>query len=319
MCDVLYLLTSCKIPMADKIRITVFTPVFNRAYCVRNVYNSLLKQTFHDFEWLVINDGSTDDTDKVINECIAENKITIRYFSKQNGGQHRALNDAIRYAKGQLLMIVDSDDDLNGDALYWIDYYEKTVTSKDHFAGVSGLRCHRDGRVIGLPWPDNSKEYIDITNIQRYKNNTLLGDKAEAYYVDVLKKFSPIPEFENENDVEKGVLWNRIAFAGLKIRWFNKAIYNCEYLEDGMSKNITTHYLKNFNGYSFYIKEFLKYDIGIWRKIKTIIVYCEIARAKKCTIKNISQRLNLSYGLIFICYIISYISPLRFRFRAKNL
>ena len=288
--------------MEYKVKITVFTPVYNRGYCIKNVYDSLVKQSFRDFEWLVINDGSTDNTDEVIKECIDENKINIRYFIKNNGGQHRALNDAIQTALGELLMIVDSDDDLTEDALEWIVFYEKNISIKKGFAGVSGLRCHRDGRIIGLQWPDKSKKYIDLTNIERYKKKMLLGDKAEAYY-----------------DVEKGVLWNRIAKAGFKIRWFNRAIYNCEYLNDGMSKNIYSHYFRNFNGYSFYIMEFLQCDIGFLRKIKTAIVYCELARKKRCKIREISSRLKFSFGFSAFVYIMSFISPFRFVLRRKRL
>lgn len=304
--------------MKYKVKITVFTPVYNRGYCIKNVYDSLVRQSFKDFEWLVINDGSADNTDEVIKACIDENRIKIRYFVKSNGGQHRALNDAIQKAEGQLLMIVDSDDDLTDDALEWVAFYEKFVSIQNGFAGVSGLRCHRDGRVIGSQWPDKSRDYIDLTNTERYKKKMLLGDKAEAYYTDVLKLFYPIPEFENENDVEKGVLWNRIAKAGFNVRWFNKAIYNCEYLDDGMSKNIYAHYFKNFNGYSFYIKEFLECDIGMSRKIKTAIVYCELARKKQCKIKEISRRLKISLYFATFTYIMSFFSPLRFVLRGRK-
>lgn len=295
--------------------ITVFTPTYNRAYCIRNVYESLIKQTYRDFEWLVINDGSIDNTDEVINNCINENKINIRYYKQENGGQHRALNKAIELAKGYMLMIVDSDDDLTNDALEYIVKYESTILNKEDYAGVSGLRCYRDGKKIGTPWPDEKQEYIDATGIERYKKKIMLGDKAEAYYLDVLKKYYPIPSFEGENDVEKGVLWNRIGAAGLKIRWFNKAIYNCEYLSDGMSKNIINNYIKNINGYLLYINEFIHYDIGFIRKIKTIIVTCEIARRKKINIMKLSKKININPILLFPLYICSYISIFRYPIR----
>ncbi len=301
--------------MGNKIKITVFTPVYNRGYCVGNVYESLLRQTFKNFEWLVIDDGSIDNTQEVIRNCISENKIRIRYIYQKNGGQHRALNRAIQLAEGQLLMIVDSDDDLREDALQWIDHYEQSLHGKKGFAGVSGLRCNRDGAIIGTAWPDKRISYMDITNIERYKKNILLGDKAEAYYLNVLQRFYPIPEFEGENDVEKGVLWNRIANAGLKIRWFCQAIYNCEYLEDGMSTNIFANYYKNFNGYSLYIREFLKYDIGLLRKIKTAIVYCETARKRKYSVVQIKKYLDIPIYFAFAAYLFSFFSPLRFRFK----
>lgn len=299
--------------------ITVFTPVYNRGYCVRNVYDSLVNQTFSNFEWLVINDGSTDDTAEVIQECIKENRIKIMYFEQCNGGQHRALNRAIENANGKLFMIVDSDDDLKPEALEKIVYYENTIKEKKQFAGVSGLRCSREGNLIGSFVPLHTCEYIDATNIERYKKDILQGDKAEAYYLKVLKEFYPIPEFEGENDVEKGVLWNRIAESGLKIRWFNLAIYNCEYLADGMSKNILQNYRKNFKGYSLYIKEFIHYDIGQLRKIKTIIVYCENARQKSISCKEIAENIGISLIHARLAYIISYFSPLRYKLRGMHV
>ncbi len=301
------------------VKITVFTPVYNRGYCIRNVYESLIKQKFQNFEWLVINDGSKDDTDKVIRECIAEEKIKINYYVKENGGQHRALNDAIERANGLLLMIVDSDDDLTENALELIDYYEKTIADCERYAGVAGLRGYRNGQIIGQSWPSCNNDFIDLKNTDRYKKNMLLGDKAEAYYLKVLKKYYPIPEFKNENDVEKGVLWNRISNAGFTIRWFNKIIYNCEYLSDGMSKNIDNNYLRNFKGYTFYIKEFVKCDIGKWRRIKTLIVYCELARKKKLNAIKCAKLLEENIFLMFILYIISFATPLRKKIRRQEM
>lgn len=296
--------------MENRPFITVFTPVYNRGYCVRNVYESLLSQSFENFEWLVINDGSTDNTEEVIQNCIKENKLVIHYIVQTNGGQHRALNRAIEQANGTLLMIVDSDDVLTNDALEMIRYYEQSLHDRSLYAGVSGLRCYKDGKIIGSKWPVKN-DFVDINGLQRFKYNMLLGDKAEAYYTDVLRRFYPIPCFQNENDVEKGVLWNRIAYAGYKIRWFNKPIYICEYLKDGMSRNIIKNYIKNFYGYAFYIKEFIHYDIGFIRKIKTIIVTCEISHKRKIPVKELSSLISYSYRKLLLLNILSYLSPMR--------
>lgn len=139
----------------------------------------------------------------------------------------------------------------------------------------------------------------------------MLGDKAEAYYTSVLKKYYPLPVFEGENDVEKGVLWNRIAGAGLKIRWFNEKIYFCEYLDDGMSKNIRANYIKNFNGYSLWVREILSYkEIPFLDRLKHAVVYFGIFREKKIPMKELKIKLNVSkiyLLLVVICYIVSLI------------
>lgn len=295
--------------------ITVFTPVYNRGYCVRNVYESLLRQTFTDFEWLVINDGSTDDTASVIRGCMDENRIRIRYVEKPNGGKHLAINTAIEMSAAPLLMIVDSDDSLTDDALEWIGYYESTIHGQSRFCGVSGLRFYHNGAVIGSPWPDSSKPYLDMVNTNRYKKRMLLGDKAEAYYTEVLRQFAPMPAFPGETFLGEGWLWNRIARAGYAIRWFNRPIYRCEYLNDGLTRHITENYLKNFMGYTAYVKEFIRCDIGLANKIKTTIVYCELARRKGYSPLRTAKALQLAPPLVLPAYLLSYLTPVRFALR----
>jgi glycosyltransferase involved in cell wall biosynthesis len=101
--------------------ITIFTPTYNRAYSLRRLYDSLCKQTSNDFEWLVVDDGSTDDTENLINSFIADGKVDIRYFKQANGGKHRAINFGVREARGELFFIVDSDDQVTPDAVEWIE------------------------------------------------------------------------------------------------------------------------------------------------------------------------------------------------------
>lgn len=275
--------------------ITVFTPTYNRAYIIKNVYDSLLKQTYKNFEWLVIDDGSIDNTEELINSFIMEKKIKIRYFKKNNGGQHSALNMAIEKAQGELFMIVDSDDFLKPEALERIIFWEQTIVDKEEFAGVSGLKIQPNGQIIGR-WRLKS-QYIDATNFEREKY-FLIGDKAEAYYLNVLKKFYPIPEFEGENDVEKGVLWNRIAYANLKIRWFNEGIYVCEYLEDGMTKNIQENHLKNFKGYTCWKKELIDMQKSTRRIIAQTAPFTEIAKKKGLSVSEMAEVLNRSKIII---------------------
>lgn len=282
--------------------ITVFTPTYNRAYIIRDVYISLVKQTYRNFEWLVIDDGSSDNTEDIIKEFIQENKIEIRYFKKENGGQHTALNKAIELAKGRLFMIVDSDDFLTDNALERIIYWEKTIQGKHGYAGISGLKVYRNGKVIGNSWSSKAN-YIDATNFERKKFN-LLGDKAEVYYLDVLKEFYPIPVYQGENDVEKAVLWNRIANAGLQIRWFNEGIYVCEYLEDGMTRNIQNNHLKNFQGYTCWKKELIDMQPSYFRVVAETSAYVEMAKKKGLSVKEMTVALGRARGTILLakCY-----------------
>lgn len=280
------------------IKITVYTPTYNRANLLQNLYKSLLQQTYRNFEWLIIDDGSTDNTKQVVNGFISQGIIDIRYFYKQNGGQHTALNMGIEKAEGTLLMDVDSDDYLTDNALERIVYWESTIVGRRGYAGVSGLRMYFSGEQIGTKW-SGSKEYIDATNLER-KDIGLEGDKAEAYYVEVLKKYYPIPVFEGENDVEKGVLWDRIAYAGYKMRWFNEKIYCCEYLESGMTSNIKSNYIKNFQGFTYWKKQLIKMQPTYKRKLGEGAFFVEISSKKGLSIGEMATLVDVSIFFIFL-------------------
>lgn len=280
------------------IEITVFTPTYNRAYIIKNVYDSLLKQNYNNFEWLVIDDGSSDNTEELISSFMKENKIDIVYIKKENGGQHTALNLAIEKARGRLIMIVDSDDYLTDNALKRVAYWESTIHGKDDFAGVAGLKVNEAGEVIGDKWTIDNR-FVDATNFQRKKCN-LRGDKAEAYYTSVLKKYGPIPIFEGENDVEKAVLWNRIANDELKIRWFDEGIYICEYLKDGMSMNIEKNHLKNFQGFTCWKKELIDMQKSYIRVVAETSAYIGIAQKKGLSNREMAKALSRSV-ITIIC------------------
>jgi glycosyltransferase involved in cell wall biosynthesis len=114
------------------------------------LYDSLCVQTFTDFEWLIVDDGSVDNTEEIVNGFIAENKIDIRYIKQQNGGKHRAINHGVREAKGELFFIVDSDDSIPRDSLETlISKYYLQIKDDKLFGGVCGFMAHHDGTVIG--------------------------------------------------------------------------------------------------------------------------------------------------------------------------
>lgn len=270
--------------------LTVFTPTYNRAYIIKNVYDSLVLQTEKNFEWLVIDDGSSDNTEELIKSLIEEKKIHIRYEKKENGGQHTALNRAIEEARGKMLMIVDSDDYLKPNAVERVLYWENTINDKGKYAGVSGLRIHQDGTVIGQKW-NSPNPYIDATNFEREKYG-LLGDKSEAYYTDILKKYYPIPVFKGENDVEKAVMWNRIAHGGYKVRWFNEGIYVCEYLDDGMSHNIVDVHLKNFKGFTCWKKELIDMQSNYINVVRETSSFVGMAAKKGLSTKEMANAIG---------------------------
>lgn len=233
--------------------ITIFTPVYNRANIIGNLFQSLLNQTCYDFEWLIIDDGSKDSIADAVQYWIKDNNIPfkIRFYQQKNGGKHRAINRGVQYAKGDAFFIVDSDDILIENAVELICGWWKDVEAVDSLAGIAGLRANLKGEPIG--GKPLFKKYIDANNIERKKYG-LWGDKAEVYKTSVLKR-NPFPEFEGENFLTEAVVWDKIAHDGFKIRWYNKVIYLCEYLEGGLTRRGWELCGENPRGWGYYIKQ----------------------------------------------------------------
>ena len=228
----------------DNIFITIFTPTYNRGYTIEKLYKSLLKQREQNFEWLIIDDGSTDNTKQIVEELIKKNEVNLRYIYKNNSGKYRAINDAIKIANGELFMIVDSDDYLEENAIDTIKKYYNEISDNNDFIGVVGLKGNKNGDVYTAYLNEkNCKnkyynlKYLDADFIDyRYKYK-ISGDRAEVCKTKELKKFK-FPEISNEKFMGEGYLWNMIAEANYKFRYFNEVIYVAEYLEDGLSYNI---------------------------------------------------------------------------------
>lgn len=231
--------------------ITVFTPTYNRAYRLETLYKSLCAQTCKDFEWIVINDGSTDNTAELFAKWTEnDNGFPIIYKEVENGGKHRAINKAVGMAHSDAFFIVDSDDYLLPFAIEKIGSWFKTVENNDAFAGISGLRGYTIDDPIG-GWPTFEGDYVDCTHLQRHLYQ-LLDDKAEVYKTSILKKY-PFPEFEGEKFVTEAVVWEHIARDGYKLRWYNQIIYICEYLADGLTASANKKFMENPKGHLAYL------------------------------------------------------------------
>ena len=240
----------------EEIRITVFTPTYNRGYIIENLYRSLQRQTYRKFEWLVVDDGSVDDTESKFAMFMAEeNDFSIRYIKTENGGKHRAINRGVKEAKGALFFIVDSDDYIVDDALEWIDKIEASLPVDEHsFGGVCGLRGYSEEHLIGTTF---GGDILDITSLERDKYR-ITGDKSEVFYTDILRRY-PFPEFEGERFVTECVVWDRIAADGYKMRFYNHITIICKYLEDGLTRSGASLFLKNPKGYGLYLYQEVKF------------------------------------------------------------
>lgn len=232
------------------IKLTICTPTYNRAYILPNLYNSLTNQSCTLFEWLIIDDGSTDNTDEIISSWISnENKFSIRYYKKENGGKCSAINYGLDLAKGELFLVIDSDDIITFDAVEKVIALEKTIINKNEFCGVSfnlGLSAENT--------PNNlfSEDYKDATLLERYSEFD--GERAFAFYTNIHKKYK-YPVFTNERFMTEAVVWNRIAKDGYKMRFSNDIICIYEYRDDGLTKAGNSIFINNPHGYGLWLKE----------------------------------------------------------------
>lgn len=253
--------------------ITVFTPTFNRGKLLLNLYNSLKLQTYQDFEWVILDDGSTDETEYIVNGFKKESLILINYIKQNNGGKHRAINRGVEEAKGDFFFIVDSDDILPIDSLSTIAAYCEQIKGRSEIAGVVGLRSNKDGQIIGT----NMKfEIIECTTLEyRYKYN-IIGDRAEVFKTEILKQY-PFPEFENEFFLSESIVWDKIA-TKYKLLFFNKIVYEGEYLEGGLSSQSVKLRSMNPIGATTLYTELSQYNVPLKIKLKATINYWRFAR-----------------------------------------
>ena len=182
--------------MEERIRVTVFTPTYNRDEYISDLYASLLAQSEKAFEWIIVDQGN-DRTGKLAEEFMEKAPFPVIYHKLAGErGISRALNKMLTMARGELVIKVDDDDRLTPDAIESVLEMAATLPDKTHYAGVSGLKQYPDGSVIGGEWA-LSCDYVDCTNLERNRYG-LEGDKAEAYFLEVLKEYGPMPTVPGE-------------------------------------------------------------------------------------------------------------------------
>jgi glycosyltransferase involved in cell wall biosynthesis len=247
------------------VNITVFTPTYNRICLLERLYKSLIAQTTKNFEWIIVDDGSSDTTEQEVNQWINERKILIKYLKQPNGGKHRAINKGIILAKGTLFFIVDSDDFLLPESLSIILHKYNFAKNKYKVSGVVGRRQYDNGKIVGN---ENFTELVSNSLDIRYKHS-VIGDLVEIYELEKIKEFL-FPEFDNETFCPEALIWNRLAEKN-NLFFFNQGVYVTEYLEGGLTANITKIRMQSPNGSMLHYAELEQYTIPRIQKIKANI------------------------------------------------
>lgn len=249
--------------------LTVFTPAYNRAHTLPRTYNSLLRQDCKDFVWLIIDDGSSDNTSDLV-KCWQEqdNGFEIRYIYQPNGGMHTAHNTAYENISTELNICIDSDDCLAEGAV-------KKILTKWHevrergYAGLIGLDADLDGNLIGKGFPDGMAE----TTLSGYYAAGGRGDKKLVYRTDVIKQYPPYPVFEGEKYVALAYKY-RLIDQDYKLAVLDEVLCNVEYQPDGSSGTMWKQYLKNPKGFAFWRKVCMQHPVSVKRMVVDCIHYC---------------------------------------------
>lgn len=220
--------------------LTIITPTYNRAVLLERLYGSLKEQSFTDFEWIIVDDGSTDNTKQVVEEFVANNTFCVRYLYKRNGGKHTALNVGIKNALGKYIFIADSDDLLLPNCLSTL--YEKAALTElnPDLGGMAGINCTIEGKRIGSGLPQATIECSPIDIRYKYR---VTGDLSEVFKTSVLQEF-PFPEIPGEKFCPEVLVWNRIG-QKYKLLYFNQEIYVRDYQQGGLTEKITKIRMKS--------------------------------------------------------------------------
>ena len=247
--------------------ITIFTPTYNRAHLLPRHYDSLKRQTSSDFEWLIVDDGSVDNTEELVKAWIEDNVINIRYICQKNGGKHRAFNTGVKNAAGELFFCIDSDDYAPSNCVELIiDCWSNVKNNK--VAGILALKADDKGNLLSDTLPENIAQTTTFDLVKKYNCN---GEKSIVYKTSILKEY-PYPEIDGENFVTECVVYDKIDMDYVMVL-LNKVLTISEYQPDGLTANIFSIMLKTPTGYKIYYKQRIDMAYTLSDRIGYIIRY----------------------------------------------
>lgn len=270
-------------------QLTIFTPTFNRAYTLPILYDSLISQTEKSFIWLIVDDGSADNTEEIVKHWITENKLEIKYVKQQNMGMVAAHNTAHLNIFTELNVCIDSDDFMPLDGVNSVLDYWNSLENKENLMGIVGLDTYKSGEVIGDSFPANVERCTFSEIIHKYK---IKGDKKYVLRTDLIKSVLPYPYIEGEKFPAPSYLY-LILESKFKFALLNKPLCIVEYLPDGNSMNKVKQYLKSPNAFALYRIARMKYSYDFKDKVKNCLHYIssKILGDRKNMIKDSPEKL----------------------------
>ena len=282
-------------------KISVLTPTYNRATLLKKLYNSLIENSKYnvDIEWLIMDDGSKDNTKKIVEDFIKEKKIEIKYYYQENQGKMVALNKLVGQASGELIIDCDSDDYFTEDAFDIISKAFLENKNTENVYGICFLKYNQNGENMGNSFRKNKTTMFDL-----YFKEGETGEKSIVFYSNIRKKYCHKLE-KNEKFITEARLYHELDLKYCII-CVNKPIMICEYQNEGYSKNILKNFKESPFGYFEYFKEIfmhsmkgVKFNKRLYA-IKHYILFLYLTKNKK-GLKNVKGIYNK------ILYIVLYI------------
>ena len=278
--------------------ITIFTATYNRAHLLPKLYDSIKCQNLDGLEWLIIDDGSTDDTKQIVQKFVDEKLLNISYYKKENGGKHTAINFGVQKAAGELMVFVDSDDLLMKDALSVFRKEYEEIRSAENICGIAGLCAESSGSIIGTEF---LKDHWQVSFADLYLKYKITGDKIVAFKTKILKQY-PFPEPIEIRFVFEAVVWHEMA-KKYDVIAVNKVLQIVDYQTSGVSDSSYKKWYLKALAFSFFklignnTYPFLKYPrTFFWN-------YINLGINSKLAGENYFIKLNLKEKLIYlICY-----------------
>ncbi len=284
-------------------RVTILTATFNREQLLKRLYKSILNQSFKNIEWLIIDDGSTDETEKLILEFIQEELLEIRYFKQTNQGKHVALNYGFDQNKNRLLIIIDSDDEFTPNGLETLVNCWQEQVDKQKIAAIIGNDIDRDGKIIGKSANNKILKCTYKEFVQKYRIN---GDKAFLWNFEILKRYR-FPVFYEEKFISEISLWEK--FSSYLIVYVNFNVFKVEYLPTGLSTNSLRLRVNNIKGTLYCYSNSLRNSDTFFFRNKNLInlIRFSIHNNESFTdiVKNNPFKLSsvILYGLSYFLYL----------------
>lgn len=281
--------------------LTVFTPAYNRAHTLPRTYESLLAQSCKDFVWLIVDDGSKDNTGELVRAWRErDNGFEIRYIYKENGGMHTAHNTAYEHIDTELNTCIDSDDCLSPGAVEKILRKWEQVRDRG-YAGLIALDSDMEGNIIGQGFPEGLTE----TTLMGYYAAGGSGDKKLIYRTDVINQYPPYPVFEGERYVSLAYKY-RLIDQDYKLAVMNEVVCNVDYQTDGHSAAMFREYVRSPRGFAFWRKTCMQYPESKKRMVVDAIHYVaeSILAGEKHFIRE-SPRKGLTLAVLPVGWVLS--------------